>query len=180
MTAPMTPSGRRPGRRRAPADRTTRRVDPGRLWSGGVATAVVAGLIALIGVLVSRWLFDIPILAPRRDGAYGDVHTTAMVLAAIAAALLATGLLHLLLLSTPRPTTFFSWIIGLATLLVVIIPFRTSAPLSSKIATAVVDLVIGIAIGTLLNGVASRSVRRPAGPAGGYLPADSAPGDPEF
>lgn len=180
MTAPMTPPRRGPGRGPAPADRTTRRVDPGRLWSGGAATAVVAGLVALVGVLVSRWLFDIPILAPRRDGAYGDVHTTAMVLVAIAAALLATGLLNLLLLSTPRPTTFFAWIIGLATVLVVIIPLRTSAPLSSKVATAVVDLVIGIAIGTLLNGVATRSVRRPAGPAGGYLPADSVPSDTEF
>ena len=129
----------------------------------------MAGLVALVGVLVSRWLFNIPILAPRRDGAYGDVHTTAMVLVAIAAALLATGLLNLLLLSTPRPTTFFGWIIGLATVLVVIIPFRTSAPLSAKVATAVVDLVIGIAIGTLLNGVATRSVRRPA--SGGRLPA---------
>jgi hypothetical protein len=155
-------------------------VDPGRLWSGGAATAVVAGLVALVGVLVSRWLFNIPILAPRRDGAYGDVHTTAMVLVAIAAALLATGLLNLLLLSTPRPTTFFGWIIGLATVLVVIIPFRTSAPLSAKIATAVVDLVIGIAIGTLLNGIAARSVRQPAGSAGGYLPADSVGSDTEF
>lgn len=180
MTAPMTPPRRGPRRGRAPADRTTRRVDPGRLWSGGAATAVVAGLVALVGVLVSRWLFNIPILAPRRDGAYGDVHTTAMVLVAIAAALLATGLLNLLLLSTPRPTTFFGWIIGLATVLVVIIPFRTSAPLSAKVATAVVDLVIGIAIGTLLNGVATRSVRRPAGPAGGYLPADSVGSDTEF
>jgi hypothetical protein len=38
------------------------------LWSGGVATAVVAGLVALVGVLVCRWVFNIPILAPRRDG----------------------------------------------------------------------------------------------------------------
>jgi uncharacterized protein DUF6069 len=180
MTAPMTPPSRGPGPGPAPADRTARRVAAGRLWSGGAATAVVAGLVALAGVLVCRWLFGIPILAPRQDGAYGDVHTTAMVLVAAAAALVATGLLYLLLLSTPRPTTFFGWIIALATLLVVIVPFRTSAPLSAKVATAVVDLVIGIAIGTLLSGVAARSVRRPAGPAGGYLPADSVTSDTEL
>jgi hypothetical protein len=177
----MTPP---PSRGRSPAgspgSSTVRRVDAGRLWSGGAATAVVAGLVALVGVLVCRWLFDIPILSPRRDGAYGDVHTTAMVLVAAAAALLATGLLYLLMLSTPRPTTFFGWIVGLATLLVVIVPFRTSAPLSSKVATAVVDLAIGIAIGTLLNGVATRSVRRPAGQAGGYLPTGYAPSDTEL
>jgi hypothetical protein len=88
-----------------------------------VATAVVAGLIALAGILVCRWLFDIPVLAPRRDGAYGDAHTTAMALVAAVVALAATGLIYLLLLSTPRPIAFFGWIIGIATLLMVVFPW---------------------------------------------------------
>jgi Family of unknown function (DUF6069) len=172
MTTPMTPQGR--GRR--PAGR----VDAGRLWSGGVATAVVAGLVALVGVLVCRWLFSIPILAPKKDGAYGDVHTTAIVLVAAAAALAATGLVYLLLLSTPRPLTFFGWIVGLATVLVVILPFRTTAPLSAKVATGFVDLVIGIAIGSLVGSVATRSVRRHLPGGQGYAPIDSIPSDTEF
>jgi Family of unknown function (DUF6069) len=147
-------------------------VDAGKLWPGGIATAVVAGLIALVGVLVCRWLFAIPLLAPKQDGAYGDVHTTDLVLVAAAAALVATGLMHLLLLSTPRPLAFFSWIIGLATVLAVLLPFSTAAPLTAKVATAAVDLVLGIAIGTLLNGVAARSVRLPGAERGGYLSAD--------
>jgi hypothetical protein len=57
----------------------------------------------------------------------------------------------------------------LATVLAVIVPFKTSAALSAKVATAAVALVIGIAIGTLLSGAAARSVRRPA-PGGGYAP----------
>jgi hypothetical protein len=134
-------------------------VDATRLWPGGIATAVVAGLAALVGVLVCRWLFGIPLLAPSSDGAYGDAHTTGVVLAAAGAAVVATALVHLLLLSTPRPLAFFSWIIGLATLLAVLYPFSTTAPLTAKAATAVVDLVIGIAIGTLLNSVAARSMR---------------------
>jgi hypothetical protein len=135
------------------------------LWPGGIATAVVAALVALVGVLVCRWLFGIPLLAPSRDGAYGNVHTTGLVLAAGAAALVATAIAHLLLLSTPRPLAFFSWIVGLATALVVLYPFSTSAPLDAKVATAVVDLVLGIAIGSLLSGVAARSVpmTRPGG-----------------
>ena len=52
------------------------KVYAGQLWAGGVATAVVAALVALVGILVCRWLFSIPILAPRQDGAYGDVATT--------------------------------------------------------------------------------------------------------
>jgi hypothetical protein len=143
-------------------------VDARQLWAGGVATAVVAALIALVGVVVSRWLFNIPLLAPSREGAYGDVHTTDLVLVAAAAALIATGIAHLLLSSTPRPMAFFSWIVGLATLVMVIFPFSTTAPIQQKAATAVVDLVLGIAIGSLVNGVAARSARRlpPPGPPG--------------
>jgi hypothetical protein len=148
------------------------RVDAGRLWPGGIATAVVAALVALVGVLVCRWLFGIPLLAPKSDGYYGDVHTTDLVLLAAGAALLATGLAHLLLLSTPRPLTFFAWIIGLATTLAVLLPFSTSAPLEAKVATAVVDLVLGVAIGTLISGVAARSVRAPSG-GGGQPPPDA-------
>ena len=142
---------------RPPAARPS--VDALRLWAGGVATAIVAALIALVGVLVCRWLFAIPLLAPKSDGYYGDVHTTGLMLAAAGAALVATLVVHLLLLSTPRPIMFFGWIIGLATVLAVVVPFSTSAPLNAKIATAVVDLVLGVAIGSLISGVAARSVR---------------------
>lgn len=146
---------RGPGR--PPSSRPS--VAAGQLWGGGIATAIVAALVALVGVLVSRWLVGIPLLAPMRDGAYGDVHTTSLVLLVAAASLIATGLLHLLLLSTPRPTLFFGWIIGLATVLAVVVPFTTAAPLDQKAATAVVFLILGIAIGTLLSGVGARSVR---------------------
>ena len=150
------------------AGRTRPVVDARQLWAGGVATAVVAALIALVGVVVCRWLFNIPLLSPSHDGAYGDAHTTTVMLVAAAAALLATGLAHLLLVATPRPMLFFTWIVGLVTLLLVLFPFSTSAPLSQKIATAAVDLVIGIAIGSLINGVAARATRRrPVPPNGG-------------
>ncbi len=152
MTRPIMPDDGVP--------RTRTVVDARQLWAGGVATAVVAALVALVGVVVCRWLFNIALLSPSRAGAYGDAHTTDVVLLAAAAALLATGLLHLLLVATPRPLSFFSWIVGLVTLLMVLFPFSTSAPRSQKIATAAVDLVIGFAIGVLLNGVGARSMRR--------------------
>jgi len=160
---------RAPGR--PPSNRPT--VAAGQLWGGGVATAIVAALVALVGVLVSRWLVNIPLLAPMRDGAYGDVHTTTLVLLVAAASLVATGLLHLLLLTTPRPTLFFGWIITLATVLAVVVPFTTAAPLDQKAATSIVFLIIGVAIGTLLSGVGARSVRPPVragyvAPAPGY------------
>src|SRR5271154_4141880 len=93
------------------------RVDVRRLWAGGAATAVVAALVALVGILVCRWLFKIPILAPQRDGAWGDASTGAYVFAAAAVAIAATGILNLLMAGAPKPGAFFGWIVGLATVI---------------------------------------------------------------
>jgi uncharacterized protein DUF6069 len=154
MTIPMR--GPEPG----PELETQRRVDGRQLWSGGVATAVVAGLIALVGILVCRWLFKIPILSPGRDGAWGDASTAGYVFASAATALAATGLMNLLLFATPYPRVFFAWIIGLATVVAVVFPFSTTAPVSQKAATALVNLVLGIAIGSLIGEVSRRAVGR--------------------
>ena len=156
MTTPMGRAQELPPEPSGPA----RWVDPKALWAGGVATAVVAALIALAGILIARWLFTIPILAPKSDGAWGNASTGMYVLAAAGAALVATAIMHLLLLTTPRPQLFFGWIIALGTLVAVVFPFSTTAPLEQKIATATVHLVLGFAIGTLINGVAGRAVRR--------------------
>jgi Family of unknown function (DUF6069) len=156
MTTPM----RRPEDPPPEPSSPVRWIEPGPLWAGGVATAIVAALIALVGILVSRWLFTIPILAPRRDGAWGDVSTGMYVLAAAGAALAATAIMHLLLLTTPRPQVFFGWIIGLATIVAVVFPFSTTASVAQKFATALVNLVLGIAIGSLTAQVAGRAVRR--------------------
>ncbi|HWM99192.1 MAG TPA: hypothetical protein VNO54_19305, partial [Streptosporangiaceae bacterium] len=51
------------------------------------------------------------------------------------------------------PPLFFWWIVGLAAVAVALYPFSTAAPLAVKAATAAADLVIGIAIGSLLSGV---------------------------
>ena len=34
----------------------TRSIDPGRLWTGGVATALVAALVAVVGVLIASYV----------------------------------------------------------------------------------------------------------------------------
>lgn len=142
-------------------EETTRiRPDAGQFWAGVAATAVVAALVALVGILICRWTLGIPILAPSSDGAWGNAHTGEYVLASVGAALVAGALLYLMMLGTPQPGMFLGWIIGLATLAAVVYPFSTGAPLEQKVATAIVNLVLGIAIGTLLNAVAARAVRR--------------------
>jgi hypothetical protein len=152
-TAPITPANT--------ARRVGVGVDAGKLWAGGAATAVVTGLVALVGVLVSRWLFHLPVLAPSQDGAYGDVRTTALIVIAMVAAVVATGLVHLLMLGTLRPLLFFGWIWALFTTITVIYPFSTTASLDAKIGTAVVNLAICVVACTLVGGVASRSIPEP-------------------
>jgi hypothetical protein len=155
----------------SPNDARTNRVRPdsAQFWAGAVATAVVAALIALVGILICRWTLGIPILAPAGDGAWGNAHTGEYVLLAALIAIVAGGVLYLLVLGTPQPGMFFDWIMGLATLAAAVYPFSTGAPLDQKAATAVVDLVLGIAITSLLTAVAARAVRRrvpPGYPAG--------------
>ena len=82
---------------------------------------MVAALIALVGILVCRWLVNIPVLVPRQDGAWGDASIAGYAIAA--AALVATAIMLLLLL--------------------------------------------GAAIGSLINGTAARVIRRRA-VTGGY------------
>jgi hypothetical protein len=103
-----------------------------------VATAVVAALVVVAGVFVARRVLDIPVLAPRTAGDLGSSVTAVYAGVAAACALLATGLLHVLLLSTPRPLVFFAWITALADLIAVAAPFSQPAALPSKVFTAVV------------------------------------------
>jgi hypothetical protein len=134
-------------------------VDGRRLWAGGLATAVVAALIAVAGILLARGLFDVPVLAPEGEGVWGDADTWKYALYAGLAALVATGLMHLLLVSTPRPRRFFGWIITLATLVAALMPFVSNATTESKVATGLINVALGVGIGTLLNGVAGSAVR---------------------
>jgi len=136
-------------------------VNAGRLWAGGAATAVVAGLIAVVGILVGRGLFDVAVLAPKGSGTWGDASTGWYALGAALLSLVATGLIHVLILATPKPMRFFGWIVVLATVVGMVAPFVTEEGLGSRLYTAGLNLVLGVAIGSLVAGTA-RSAMRPA------------------
>jgi hypothetical protein len=138
-------------------------VDAGRLWAGGAATAVVAALIALVGVLISEGLFDLQMVEPPLLPVGGSFAVRYAVTAA-ALALVATGIAHLLALTTPRPRSFFGWIVGLATLVGVVLPFAMEGTLGGQVATAVVNLVIGVCVLSLLSSVLARTVVVPRAP----------------
>jgi hypothetical protein len=137
-------------------------VNAGRLWSGGLATALIAALISLVGILLTRGLFDVPVLAPKGEGVWGGANTFWYSFGAACAALVATGLMHVLLLTTPRPMMFFTWAVGLATVAAVLTPFMVEASLASRMCTSILNLVIGAAIGSLVAGTARAALRPPA------------------
>ncbi|WP_433829846.1 DUF6069 family protein [Actinoplanes sp. CA-015351] len=151
----------------APLDPTPRPVvNGGKLWAGGAATAAVAALIAVAGILLGRGLFDIDVLAPKGEGTWGDASTGWYALGAALAALVATGLAHVLIVTTPRPMRFFGWVVGLSTVVAVLAPFVTDADLPVRFYTAGLNLLLGIAIGSLVAGVArSATILIPPRPA---------------
>ena len=99
----------------------------------------------------------------------GNVSTGMFVLAAAGAALVATAVIHLLLLTTPRPQLFFGWIIALGTLVAVVFPLR-HGPAGAEDRHRALNLILGVAIGTLINGP---SPDAPGRRAGGPAPATS-------
>jgi hypothetical protein len=128
------------------------------LWAGGAATACVAALVAAVGVLLFSSVLDIrlvrlPLLLPITDSLALNYAATAFVLA-----LAATGLAHLLVVTTPRPRVFFGWIVGLVTVAAMVMPFAFDASVAAKISTALINMIIGIAIASLLTAVLSRTV----------------------
>jgi hypothetical protein len=124
-----------------------------------VAAAVVSALIGLVGVLVARAVFQLAVLSPKSYGAFGDESTTRLCVIAAIAALLATGLAHLLLVSTPSPLSYFGWIVGLLTVAAVVIPFLGSGSLPARLAVAIIHLIIGLAIGALVSNAAASASR---------------------
>ena len=152
MTRPIMPDDGAP--------RTRPVVDARQLWAGGIVTAVVAALVALVGVVVCRWLFNIPLLSPsepgrvrrrahhgrgaagRRGGAAGDRA------AAPAAGRHAAAAVVLRLDRRPGHAAHGA------------VPVQHVRADVAEDRHRRGDLVIGFAIGSLLNGVGARAIRQ--------------------
>lgn len=130
-------------------------MDAGRLWAGGIATAVVAALVAIVGLLIARGIFHVTVLEPKGGGIWGNASTVTYAIVAALVALLATGLIQLLSLAVPAPSTFFGWIMVLLTAIAVVIPLTLTATESAKAATAAINLVIGLVITLVISTMAA-------------------------
>lgn len=130
------------------------RIAADRLWATGLATALVAALAAVVAMIFIRGVLDIPVFAPSREGAWGNANTGYLAALSALAALVATGLLHLLLVVVARPRAFFAWIAGLATAALMLLPLTTGLDLGTRLGSAAVFLIIGVTITTLLHAIA--------------------------
>jgi Family of unknown function (DUF6069) len=156
MSDPTRPLGQ--PYRQTPAARPS--VDATRLWVGGLLAGVVAAGVAIVGLLIARGIFDIRVFVPGRDDALFTPSSWWYAGAAFMGGVLATGLLHLLLVANaPAPFRFFSWIVGLVIAISVIVPFTTNTELESQIATAAINLAIGLTLISILQGVGHSAVR---------------------
>ncbi len=152
-----------------------------RYWAGAGATALVAALIGLLAVLVFERVFDIPLVVPP-DIFGTDSDQAAYAIDAAILAVICAVILYLLIISTPRPRTFFGWIMALVMVAVGVAPFARTDELDRGLLSGLTNVVIVASIWSLLAAVAGRTVSAappPTGPPpGGYPPGASAGGYP--
>ncbi|MGZ4650238.1 MAG: DUF6069 family protein [Kineosporiaceae bacterium] len=158
VLGPSTPAGPGGIARPAATGRPRRVIDAGRLWIGGLMAGIVAAGVAVVGLLIARGVLDIPVLIERK-GQLVDASSGWYAGVAFLAALAATALMHGLLAGAPQPYRFFNWIMGLAVAIAALIPFTTAAELNTKIAVGVINLAIGICIGSIVSSIGHSAAR---------------------
>ncbi|WP_216899451.1 DUF6069 family protein [Nocardia alni] len=134
-------------------------VDLGKFVGGVLAAAVVSALAAWL----CAWIIQVIATKVTQTGKLGvwnpmaqDAYWFAVV--AFLCALLAGVLWYLLLLGTPSPGLFFTWIVGILTAAAVIIPLVLSSDIWVGVTTAVEHLVIGLPILSTVRMVGARSI----------------------
>ncbi|MCK9796017.1 hypothetical protein M1843_19930 [Isoptericola sp. 4D.3] len=146
----------------APASRDLLRLDRPRYWSGAAVTVLVCAVLGLAASVVFDSAFDVGLLGPSRlvPGAPG----LAWALTGALFALLAAIVLQLLVVVVPRPRMFFGWLVALVTVILAALAFTGAGDGASAVVTALVWIVLGVAVSAMLNGVLGRTLVRPARP----------------
>jgi hypothetical protein len=107
-------------------------VDAGGLWGDGFATACVAALVAVAGVLIFQGVLGIRLVRPALLVDVAHTFAGDWALTALLAALAATGVAHALTLATPRPARF-GWIVAVATVCGAAAPFAIGSETASQV-----------------------------------------------
>lgn len=116
------------------------------LWSGGRATAGVAIGVAAVGFLLIRGIAHIPIFGSTRAF---FLFASCYLVGAALLALIATTVMRLLLLRTPRPRVFFGWIAAVVVAIACLLPLVPDYPFEEQVGIAFINLITTAAIATL-------------------------------
>ncbi len=136
-----------------PAPQRTR-IDQTSYCTGIALTAVVAVLTAVLGMIISRGILQIPVLDTT-----GQPGVLAYVLGAAGIALGAGVLYFAMLRFAPRPTDFYAALALLGIALAVAVPFTIPAALSVQAALAITNLAVGGTIAIMVPLAASNARR---------------------
>jgi len=133
------------------------------MFVGGVVmSGVVTGLAAWLAAFIIRAIVD----QVNESGKYGIWNPVArdeywFAVVGFLCALAAGALWYVLQISTPSPDQFYTWIVGLLVAAAVIIPLVLSAQVSVKIGTAVMHLIIGLPLLTLIPAMGRKTTNQP-------------------
>ncbi|WP_132993902.1 DUF6069 family protein [Gordonia zhaorongruii] len=139
-------------------------IDPLLFCGGVLMTGVVTGLAAwLVG-----WIIRIITEKVNDSGQLGIWNPLAQdelwfALVGFVVALLGGALWYLLQVGTPAPGQFYRWVVGLLIIASVVVPLALSAEISTGIGTAVMHLVIGLPVFSLIPTMGSASRKKDAG-----------------
>ncbi|SKC65660.1 DUF6069 family protein [Krasilnikoviella flava] len=145
-----------------PTSRGLLALDRRRYWSGAAVTVVVCAVLGLAASVVFDSAFDVGLLGPSR--LVPGAPALAWALTGAVFALLAAVVLQLLVRVVPRPRMFFGWLVALVTVILAALAFTGTGDAASAVVTALVWVVVGVAVSAMLNGVLGRTLVRPARP----------------
>jgi hypothetical protein len=133
-----------------PAAPQRTRIDEATYCTGIALTAVVAVLTAVLGMIISRGILQIPVL---------ESGVLAYVLGVAGIALGAGALFFAMLHFAPRPSNFYAALAVLGIALAVAVPFTILAALSVQAALAITNLAVGGTIAVMVPLSASHARR---------------------
>ncbi|MGV9824521.1 MULTISPECIES: DUF6069 family protein [unclassified Gordonia (in: high G+C Gram-positive bacteria)] len=150
------PGTQQPARKRIGPD-----INPGMFTGGVVMTGVVTGLAAWLAAWVIRAIAQ-RVNEAGNLGVWNPVAQDEIWFAVtgFVCALAAGALWYVLQLITPSPNQFYVWIVGLLIAAAVVIPLVLSAQISTGIGTAVMHLIIGLPLISLIPAMGEKSKRR--------------------
>jgi hypothetical protein len=135
------------------------KLDAGKYWAGAAATILVCALLGVAASVIFDDVFGVGLIPPPDVLGVGDDASWAA--AGAVFALISAAVLHILVMIAPSPRMFFGWLVGLATVILAVLPWTSSGdPLASAM-TSLVWVILGIATASLLGAVLARTTRRP-------------------